>query len=114
MFCLVFACLLVVLAKVASESPARKKSSVVPRKRTRGRPPKAPRKVPGVTPAGQTSELLQLQLENELLNGKVRLLEEQVADRDAQLIALRRERRWADEVPKERDSHSAERGTASK
>ena len=57
------------------------------------RPPrKAPGKVPGVTPAGQTSELLRLQSENELLKGKVRLSEEQVAERDAQLVAVRRER----------------------
>ena len=69
----------------------------------------------GVTPAGQTSELLRLQSENELLKGKVRQLEEQVADRDVQLVAVRRERQRADELLKERDSQLlAERGTANK
>ena len=100
---------------VASESSARKKLSVVPGKRTRGRPPKAPGKAPGVTPAGQTSELLRLQSQNELLKGKVKLLSDQVADRDAQLDGVRRERQRADELPKERDSQLlSERGTASK
>ena len=58
-----------------------KKSSVVPGKRTRGRPPKGPGNAPGVTPAGQTSKLLRLQSENELLKGKLKLLEDQVAAR---------------------------------
>ena len=61
---------------VASESSAGKGSSVVPRRRSRGRPPKVPGKVPGVTPAGQTSELLRLRSENELLKGKVAMLED--------------------------------------
>ena len=33
------------------------------------------------------------------------LLEDQVAERDAQLVAVRRERQRADELLKERDSH---------
>ena len=49
---------------VASESSAGKKSSVVPGKRSRG------------PPQGQTSELVRLQSENELLKGKVALLED--------------------------------------
>ena len=65
---------------VASESSAAGKSSVVPGRRARGRPPKVPGKVPGVTPAGQTSEVLCLRSENELLKGRVALLEDQVAD----------------------------------
>ena len=44
----------------------------------------------------QTSRLLRQQSENELLKGKVRLLEEQVAHRDAQLVAVRREWQRAD------------------
>ena len=41
---------------VASESSAGGKSSVLPTKRARGRPPNwVPGKVPGVSPAGQTS-----------------------------------------------------------
>ena len=67
-------------------------------------PPKAPGKAPGVTPARQTSKLLRLQSENELLKGKVRLLEEQVSDGDAQLVAVHREREKADALLKERDS----------
>ena len=100
---------------VASESSARKKSSVVSGKRSRGRPPKAPGKVPGVTLAGQTSELLQLQSHNELLKGKVALLEDQVAAHDTQHVAVRRKRQRADELLKERDSQLlAERNTATK
>ena len=45
--------------------------------------PWSPGKVPGVTPAGQTSEVLRLRSENEFLKGKVALLEDQVAERDA-------------------------------
>ena len=67
-------------------------------------PPWRREKAPSVTPARQTSELLRLQSGNELLKGKVKLLEDQVADRDAQLAGVRRERQWADELPKERDS----------
>ena len=100
---------------VASESCAEKKSSVVFGKRSHGRPPKAPGKVPGVTPAGQTSELLRLQLENELLKGKVALLEDQVAEREAQLVTVCRERQRADELLMQRDSQLlAERSMASK
>ena len=66
--------------------------------------PKAPGKAPGVTLAGQTSEVPRLQLENELLKRKVKLLEDQAADRDAQLAGVRRERQQADELLKERDS----------
>ena len=44
--------------------------------------------MPGVTPAGQTSELLRLQSENALLKGKPALLEDQMAERDAQLVAM--------------------------
>ena len=68
---------------MALESSIGKKSSVVPAKRNRGRPPKAPGKAPGVTPVGQTSELLRLLSENELPKGRVQLLEDEVADRDA-------------------------------
>ena len=71
--------------------------------------------MPGVTPAGQTSELLRLQSENELLKGKGKLFEDQVADRDAQLVDVCRERQPADELLKERDSQLlAERATANK
>ena len=100
---------------VASESSGRNKSSLVRGKQSRGRPPKASGKVPGVTPAGQASELLRLQSGNELLKGKVALLGDQVAERDAQLVAVGRERQRADELLKERDSQLlAERSTASK
>ena len=100
---------------VISESSDDEKSSVVPGKRSHVRPLKAPGKVPGVTPAGRTSELLRLQSENELLKGKVALLEDQVAERDAQLVAVRRERQRADELLKERDSQLlSEPRTASK
>ena len=68
---------------VASDSSARKGYSVVPGNRSRGRPPTVPEKVPGVTPAGQTSELLRLLSENELLKRKVALLEDQVVERGA-------------------------------
>ena len=68
-------------------------------------PPKAPGKVPRVTPTGQTSELLRLQSENELLKGKVALQAYQVAEHDAQLVVVRRERQRADELLKERDSY---------
>ena len=54
---------------------------MVPGQRSRGRPPEAPGKLPGDIAAGQTSELLRLQSENELLKGKMKLLEDQVADR---------------------------------
>ena len=87
---------------------------MVPWKTTRGHPPKAPGKLPGVTPAGQKSELLRLQSQNELQKGKVKLLKDQVADCDAQPVAARRERQRADELPKERDSPlPSERATAS-
>ena len=76
---------------VASDSSAGKKSSVVPGKRPRGRPPKAPGKVTGDTTARQTSQQLWLQSENELWKGKVGVLEDQVAERDAPLVAVRRE-----------------------
>ena len=50
-----------------------------------------------------------------MLKGKVTLLVERVADRDAKLVAVRRERQRADEPLKARDSQRlAERGTASK
>ena len=42
----------------------------------------------------------------------MKVLEEQVADRDAQLVGVCRERQRADELPKERDSQLlAERAT---
>ena len=92
-----------------------KKRSMVPGQRSRGRPPKAPGKVPGVTPAGQTSELLRLQSENELLKLKVKLLENQVANCDGELGGVHRERQRADELLKEHDSQLlAERATANK
>ena len=98
---------------VASESSAGGKSSVVPGKKARGRPPKVPGKVPGVSPAGQTSELVRVRSENELLKGKVALLEDQVAERDTQLAAVRGERQRADALLKERDSQLlAERSAA--
>ena len=59
---------------VASESSVGGESSVLPAKRARGRPPKVPGKQPGVSPAGQTSELVRQRSENELLKGKVALL----------------------------------------
>ena len=100
---------------VALESSAGKKSSMVPGQRSRGPPPKAPQNVPGVTPTGQTSELLRLQSENELLKGKVKQLEDQVVYRDAQLVGVRCERQRTDELLKERDSQLlAERATANK
>ena len=100
---------------VASEFSAGGKCSVVAGKRARVRPPKVPGKVPAVTPAGQTSELLRSWSENELLKGKVALLEDQVAERDAQLVAVRGERQRADALLKERDSELlAERSTATK
>ena len=71
--------------------------------------------MPDVTPAGQTSELLRLQSENELPKGRVKLLADQEADSDAQLVGVRRERQRADEVVTERDSQLlAERATAGK
>ena len=57
-----------------------------------------------MSPAWETAELLRLHSENELLRGQVKLLEDQVADRDAQLAAVRRDRKRADELPKQRDS----------
>ena len=60
--------------------------------------------MPGVSPAGQTSELVRQRSENELLKGKVALLEEQVRERDAQLAAVRGERKRADALLKERDA----------
>ena len=71
---------------VASESSAGGKSSVVRGKRARGRPPKVPGKVPGVFPAGQTSEVLWVRSGNELLKGKVALLEDHVSDGDRMVI----------------------------
>ena len=61
---------------VASESFVGGKFSVVPGKRARGCPSKMPGKVQGVSPAGQTSELVRVRSENELLKGKVALLED--------------------------------------
>ena len=89
---------------VASESSAGGKSSVLPAKRARGHPPTVPAKVPGVSPAGQTSELVRQRSENELLKGKVVLLEDQVRERDAQLAAVCGERQWADALLKELDA----------
>ena len=77
---------------------------MLPGKRARGCPPKVPGKVPGVSAAGQTSELVRLRWENELLKGKVGLLEDQVAEQDTQLAAVRGERQRADALLKERDS----------
>ena len=69
----------------------------------------------GVSPAGQTSELLRVRSENELLKGKVALLEDQVAERDTQLAAVRGGRQRADALLKERDSQLlAERSAATK
>ena len=100
---------------VASESSAGGKSSVLPAKRARGRPPKVPAKVPGVSPVGRTSELVRQRSENELLNGKVPPLEEQVRERDAQLAAVRGERQRADALLKERDAQLlAERSAATR
>ena len=100
---------------VAFESSARGKSFVVPGKRARGRPPKVPGKVPGVSPAGQTSEVVRVRSENELLEGKVVLLEDQVAEQDTQLADLHGERQRADALLKERDSQLlAERSAATK
>ena len=101
---------------VASDSSAGGKSSVLPAKRARGRPPKVPAKVPGVSPAGQTSELVRQRSENELLKGKlVALLEEQVRERDAQLAPVRGERQRADALLKERDAQLlAERSAATR
>ena len=42
--------------------------------------------------------------ENELLKGKVALLEDEVAERDTQLAAVRGERQRADALLKERNS----------
>ena len=89
---------------VAFEPFAGGKSSVVPRKRARGRPPKVPGKVSRVSPATQTSELLRVRSGNELLKGKVALLEDQMAERDARPAALGGERQRADVLLKERDS----------
>ena len=89
---------------VASESSARGKSSVLPAKRARGRPPKVPAKAPGVSPGGQTSQLVRQRSENEVLKGKVALLKAQVRERDAQLAAVRGERQRADALLKERDA----------
>ena len=100
---------------VASQSSAGGKPSVLPAKRARGRPPKVPGKVPGVSPAGQTSELLRVRSENELLKGKVGLLEDHVAERDTQLAAVRGERQRTDAQLKEQDAQLlAERTAATK
>ena len=89
---------------VASVSSFGKKPSILLGKRTqRGRPPKATGKevrAQSVTPAGRTAELLRLQSENELLKGEVQLLEDQVRDRDAQLVAARCEGQRAHELLK--------------
>ena len=78
-------------------------------------PLKVPGKVPGVTPVKQMSELLRLQSENVLVKGNVKLLQDQVADRDAQLVAARCEKQRANELLEERDSRLlSERATASK
>ena len=59
--------------------------------------------------------LLRLHSENDFLKAKVALLEHQVAERDAQLGAVRHEKEQADELLKERDSQLlAERSTAGK
>ena len=47
---------------------------------------------------------MRLQSENDLLKGKVRLLEDQVTDCYAQLVATRRERQRAEQLRRERDS----------
>ena len=100
---------------VASESSARGKSPVLPVKRACCRPPKVPGKVPGVSPAGQLSELVRLRSENELLKGKVALLEDQVREREAQLAVVRGERQRADALLKEEDGQLlAERSAATK
>ena len=90
-------------------------SSVLPAKRAHGCPPKVPGKVPGVSPAGQTSELVRVRSENELLKGKVALPEDQVRERDAQVAAVRGERQRADAPLKEQDAQLlAERTAATK
>ena len=76
---------------------------MLPAKRARGRPPNVPGKVPRVSPAGRTSELLRQRPENELLKGKVALLEDQVRERDTQLAAMRGERQRAGALLKEQD-----------
>ena len=52
---------------VASESSAKGKSSMLLAKRARGCPPKVPPKMPGVSPAVQTSELVRQRSEKQLL-----------------------------------------------
>ena len=100
---------------VASESSAGGKSSMLPAKRASGRPPEVPAKVPGVSPAGQAAELVRQRSENELLKGKVALLEEQVRELERQLAAVRGERQQADALLKERDAQLlAERSAATK
>ena len=100
---------------VASESSAGGKSSVLPAKRARGRPPKVPGKVPEVALAGKTSELVRVRSENQLLKGKVGLLEDQVRERDTQLAAVRGERQRADALLQKRDARLlAERSAATK
>ena len=95
---------------VASESSAGAKSSVLPAKRARNRPPRGAREG-----AGQTSELVRLRSDNELLKWKVGLLEDQVAERDTQRAAVRGERQRADAMLKERDAQLlAERSAATK
>ena len=64
---------------------------------------------------GPMHELVEVRSENELLKGKVGLLEDQVAERDTQLAAVRGERQRADALLKERDAQVlAERSAASK
>ena len=69
---------------VVSESSARKKSSVVPWQRSRGRPRQGAGKGAGChSGRAKVRVRLRLQSENELLKGKVKLLEDRVVDRDA-------------------------------
>ena len=82
---------------VASECSARKISSVVPGKRSRGRPPKVPGKVPGVTRPGKPPSCCGC-------SRGMALLEDQVAECNAQLVAVRPERQRADELLKEQDN----------
>ena len=53
-------------------------------------PPKAPGNMPGVTWAGQTSELLRLQSKNELLKGNVKLRKGQMVDPTHWLVCVAR------------------------
>ena len=81
-------------------------------RRAPGRPPKVPAKVPGVSPAGQSSELVLQRSEKKQLKGEGGLLEEQLRERDAQLAAVHGERQWADALLKERDAQLLADGSA--